>query len=184
MSDRSICAAAWRMSGSPEKRRSTSKPSRGSVTAVALASFISFDCSTDPRNAFPAPDPHDVADRAGHRGRVGDRATYGLSVQSNSGVNKPWCCPTGHSSCRHVRFATDSRRERRYVCAPKAEAVPGEAPRKKPGAAVGQLGGAVAPNSAHFTPAKRCNHQVPAGKIASRPARWSARASRYRSMKA
>ena len=77
MSDRSICAAAWRMSGSPEKRRSTSKPSRGSVTAVALASFISFDCSTDPRNAFPAPDPHDVADRAGHRGRVGDLGLLG-----------------------------------------------------------------------------------------------------------
>jgi hypothetical protein len=57
----------------------------------------------------------------------------------------------GHSSCRHVRFSTDSRRERRYVRAPKAEAVPGEAPRKKLGSAVGQFGGAVAPNSAHFT---------------------------------
>jgi len=34
---------------------------------------------------------------------------------------------------------------------------------------VAQLGGAVAPSSAHFTPAKRCNHQVPAGKMASRP---------------
>jgi hypothetical protein len=38
-----------------------------------------------------------------------------------------------------VRFSTDSRRERRYVCAPKAEDVPGEAPRKKPGAAIAQL---------------------------------------------
>ena len=35
--------------------------------------------------------------------------------------------------------------------------------------------------SAHFTPAKRGNHQVPAGKMASRSARWLARASRYRS---
>ena len=49
---------------------------------------------------------------------------------------------------------------------------------------MGQLGGAVAPSSAHFTLAKRCNQHVPAGKMASRPARWSARASRYRSMEA
>jgi len=36
--------------------------------------------------------------------------------------------------------------------------------RGKSWSCVGQLGGAVAPNSAHFTPAKRCNHQVPAGR--------------------
>ena len=64
------------------------------------------------------------------------------------------------------------------VCTSKADVAPGEAPRNRPKVPVGQLGGAVAPNSVHFTPAKRCNHQVPAGKIASRPARWSARASR------
>jgi len=68
-------------------------------------------------------------------------------------------------------FLDGNRRERSYVCAPTADVGSGETPREKQGAAVDQLGGAVAPISAHFTPAKRCNHQVPAGKIAWRPAR-------------
>ena len=40
----------------------------------------------------------------------------------------------------------------------------GETLRKGRKAGLEQHGGTVAPSSAHFTPAKRCNHQVPAGK--------------------
>jgi hypothetical protein len=77
----------------------------------------------------------------------------------------------GHSSCQRVRFSADNGRERSYVCALRTDVGPGEAARKSVAAAVGQLGGAAAPPSAHFTPAKRQSHQVPAGKIASRPAK-------------
>jgi hypothetical protein len=94
------------------------------------------------------------------------------------------CHGADHRSRGHVRFATDNCREYGYVCTLKADVGPGQALQRKRKAAVGQLGGAVVATSAHFAPAKRCSHQVPAGKMASRPARCLSRASRYWSMKA
>jgi hypothetical protein len=44
---------------------------------------------------------------------------------------------------------------------------PGEVAADGVGAIFAQAGGAVASGSARFAPAKRCNHQVPAGKTTS-----------------
>ena len=60
-----------------------------------------------------------------------------------------------------------------------ADASPGETPRMNRNSAAAQFGGAVAPLSAHLSPANLHSHHVPGGKSASRPARWSARAARY-----
>jgi hypothetical protein len=62
------------------------------------------------------------------------------------------------------RFSTNDRRERNYVCALRADVGPGETPLSRRRAAVGQLGGAMAPNSAHLGSNLRCAcHGTPCG---------------------
>jgi hypothetical protein len=85
-----------------------------------------------------------------------------------------------HRSCGRygtARFLRTRKRESRYIFLQTADVALARhrgvaEPSPRP-----QLGSAVAPSSAHFIPAYRHSHHVPRENSASRPARWSARAT-------
>ena len=74
----------------------------------------------------------------------------------------PRATPPDHPGGHLATFPTVHQREIPHFSAEPSHLPPGEAPRRsRGGAALPQLGGAVATTSALFSPAKRHSHQVP-----------------------